>query len=198
MDSSLFQSEIYIYLVLPLLIFTARIFDVTIGTIRIILVSRGLKNLAPFFGFFEVFIWILAISRIMQNLDNFLCYIAYAGGFALGNYVGMIVEEKIALGVLLIRIITQKNATNLIKSLQHEGYGITILDATGGKELVHVIYTIIKRSELKKAIKLINGFNPNAFYSIEDLRFVSHGIFPLKSKNSELQINPMKRWRKGK
>jgi len=198
MDSSFFQSEIYMYLILPLFIFIARIMDVTIGTIRIILVSKGWKNWAPYLGFFEVFIWILAISRIMQNLDNILCYITYAGGFAAGNYVGMIIEEKMALGILLIRIITQKDASPLIKSLQQEGYGTTILDATGAKERVHVIYSIIKRAEFKKVVHLINEFNPNAFYSIEDLRFVSHGIFPIKSKHTGLHLHPLKRWRKGK
>lgn len=198
MDSSLFQSEIYMYLILPLLIFIARILDVSIGTIRIILVSKGLKNLAPILGFFEIFIWILAISRIMQNLDNLLCYITYAGGFAMGNYIGMRIEEKMALGILLIRIITQKDANNLINSLQQEGYGTTILDATGANEKVHIIYTIIKRVELKKVVDLINKFNPKAFYSIEDLRFVSQGIFPLKSKHTGFHIHPLKRWRKGK
>ena len=112
MDSSFFQSDIHIYIILPLLIFLARICDVTLGTIRIIAVSKGLKRLAPFLGFFEVFIWILAISRIMQNLNNPICYIAYAGGFAAGNYVGMKVEEKVALGIILIRVITYKEATD--------------------------------------------------------------------------------------
>lgn len=198
MDSTFIQSEIYMYLVLPSLIFLARIIDVTIGTIRIIMVSKGLKTLAPILGFFEIFIWILAISRIMQNLDNFLCYITYAAGFAMGNYVGMKIEEKMALGILLIRIITQKDANQLIKSFQHDGYGTTILDAKGANERVHVIYTIIKRVELKKVVHLINEFNPKAFYSIEDLRFVSQGIFPLKSKHHGFNIHPLKRWKKEK
>ena len=198
MDSSFFQSDIYIYFILPFLIFLARIFDVTIGTIRIIMVSKGRKNLAPYLGFFEVLIWILAISRIMQNLNNPICYIAYAGGFAAGNYIGMMVEEKIAIGVLLIRIITQKEANYLIKSLHQEGYGTTSIDANGTEGRVHIIFTIIKRAELNKVADLINEFNPNAFYSIEDLRFISHGIFPYKSKHPGLHFHPFKRWRKGK
>ena len=198
MDTSFFQSEIFIYFVLPLLIFLARIFDVTIGTIRIILVSKGRKNLAPYLGFFEVLIWILAISRIMQNLNNPICYIAYAGGFAAGNYIGMMVEEKIALGDLLIRIITQKEANYLIKSLHQEGYGTTSIDASGTKGRVHIIFSIIKRAELKKVVDMINDFNPNAFYSIEDLRLISHGIFPVKQKHPGLHIHPLKHWRKGK
>ena len=198
MDTSFFQSEIFIYFILPLLIFLARIFDVTIGTIRIILVSKGRKNLAPYLGFFEVLIWILAISRIMQNLNNPICYIAYAGGFAAGNYIGMMVEEKIALGDLLIRIITQKEANYLIKSLHQEGYGTTSIDASGTKGRVHIIFSIIKRAELKKVVDMINDFNPNAFYSIEDLRLISHGIFPVKQKHPGLHIHPLKHWKKGK
>ena len=143
MDSLFYQSDIYMYFVLPLLIFLARILDVSIGTIRIILISKGKKILVPLLGFFEVLIWILAISRIVQNLDNPLCYLAYAGGFAAGNYIGLIIEERLSLGMLLIRIITQKDATCLIKSLQQNGYGTTCLEASGAKEKVHIIYTVI-------------------------------------------------------
>lgn len=198
MDTNLFQSEIYTYLILPALIFLARITDVTMGTLRIILVSKGRKSIVPILGFFEIFIWILAISRIMQNLDNVICYLAYAGGFAAGNYIGMLLEEKLALGDLLIRVITQKDATDLINSLNEQGYGTTSVEAMGLKDHVHIIYTIVKRTEFKKVVDIIHSFNPKAFYSIEDLRFVKHGIFPLKPTHFSLRIHPLKRWRKGK
>ncbi|GAE87820.1 hypothetical protein JCM21531_1220 [Acetivibrio straminisolvens JCM 21531] len=81
-----------------MLIFFSRIIDVTIGTIRIIFVSRGKKYLAPVLGFFEVLVWIVAISQVMQNLNNFACYFAYAAGFATGTFVGIIIEEKLAIG----------------------------------------------------------------------------------------------------
>ena len=100
--------DLYTYLLLPLLIFCARIIDVSIGTLRIIFVSKGKRNIAPLLGFFEVLVWILAISEIMQNLNNWVCYVAYAAGFAAGNYVGMIIEEKLAIGILIIRIIIIK------------------------------------------------------------------------------------------
>ncbi len=154
--------------------------------------------MAPFLGFFEILIWILAISRIMQNLDNPICYIAYAGGFATGNYVGMIIEEKLAIGILLIRIITQNDATHLINSLEQEGYGSTSIEAEGALKQVHIIFTVIKRVKLKDVVQLINEFNPNAFYSIEDLRFVNQGIFPIKPKHPGLHIHSIKHWRKGK
>ena len=86
------------------LIFLARICDVSIGTMRIIFVSKGKRNIAPILGFFEVLIWITAISKIMENLDNYVNFIAYAAGFATGNFVGMIIEEKLAMGILMIRV----------------------------------------------------------------------------------------------
>ncbi|HER42916.1 MAG TPA: hypothetical protein ENO08_00460, partial [Candidatus Eisenbacteria bacterium] len=82
------DSELFKWVVLPLLIILARVIDVTIGTIRIVFVSRGHKVIAPILGFFEVLIWLLAIGQIMRNLSNFMCYIAYGTGFALGTYMG--------------------------------------------------------------------------------------------------------------
>src|SRR5512136_2996901 len=98
MDNSFFNSDTFSYVIMPLLIFLARICDVSIGTMRIIFVSKGKKNIAPILGFFEVLIWITAISKIMQNLDDYINYVAYAAGFATGNLVGMILEEKLAMG----------------------------------------------------------------------------------------------------
>ena len=96
----LFNSNFYAWLLLPFLIFMARIADVSIGTVRLIFVSRGFKYLAPIVGFFEVHIWLLAIGQIMKNLSNPICYLGYAGGFAMGNYVGMHIAEKLSLGVV--------------------------------------------------------------------------------------------------
>ena len=170
------HSEIFTYIILPLLIFFARICDVTLGTIRIILVSKGQKLVAPILGFFEIFIWIIAISKIMENLNNIPCYIGYAAGFATGNYIGILVEEKLAMGVTVIRIITQKAANELIKNLSLSGYGITNIDAKGTMGNVSVIYTVVQRRNLQNVINIIKEFNPKAFYTVEDVRFVSSGI----------------------
>lgn len=193
------DSNLFVYILLPLIIFFARICDVTIGTMRIILVSKGQRNIAPFLGFFEVFIWILAIGQIMSHLNNFLCYIGYAAGFATGNYIGMLVEEKVAMGTQLIRIITPKDATVLLENLHTLGYGATSLDATGRDGKVNIIYTIVNRTQLKRVEEVIMTFSPHAFYSIEDLRSVKNGILPGGlSSSMGININPLKRWRKGK
>jgi len=163
--------------ILPLMIFFARIMDVSIGTVRIILVAKGYKKIAPIAGFFEVLIWIIAITRIVENLDNWICYIAYAGGFATGNFVGMIIEERLALGYEMVRIITKKEADDLIDKLRKKGYGTTSVDAKGNLGDVAVIYVIVSRKKLKQVIDLISKFNPRALYTIEDIRYVSKDVF---------------------
>ncbi|HZH71554.1 MAG TPA: DUF2179 domain-containing protein [Mariniphaga sp.] len=184
------DSTFFTYVLIPFLIFIARILDVTIGTIRIVMVSKGQKLWAPLLGFFEILIWLIAISRIFQNLDNWMNYFAYASGFAAGNYIGLILEERLAMGIVKIQIITRKSADDLIVNLKNAGYGITHHEARGGKENVSIIYSIIKRTEIQKVENIVKETNPKAFYSIEDVKSVSHGIFPVKTV--------ARRWRKGK
>ena len=172
------NTTLFSLVLLPLLIFLARIMDVSIGTIRIILIGRGNKIVAPILGFFEVLIWLIAIQQIMQNLSNALYYIAYAAGFAAGNFIGMYIEEKLAIGVFLVRIITVEYASKLIDHLRRDDYGVTVLDAEGSKGKVNVI---VRRTDIKTIISIIDIYNPKAFYSIEDVRFVSEGVFPAKS-----------------
>jgi uncharacterized protein YebE (UPF0316 family) len=173
------------YLLLPFLIFLARICDVTIGTLRIVMISKGQKRLAPVLGFFEVLIWLIAIGRIMQNLDNWVCYIFYAAGFATGNYIGMLLEERLAVGISQIQIITGKDASNLIRELTDVGYGITLHPAEGGStgKTVTIIYRIVKRSELDKIAGIVKVYDPDAFYAFSDVRFVSKELYsPLTNK----------------
>jgi len=199
METSFFESDIFGYGLLPVLIFLARVCDVSIGTLRIIFVSKGRKNIAPFLGFFEVLIWIAAISRIMQNLDNYINYIFYAGGFATGNYIGMIIEERLAMGIQMIRVFTSERGQDLVYSLNSKGYGATSVQAQGAKEKVFLIYTIVKRDEMVDVLSIINSFNPKAFYTIEDVKAVNEGIFhPRKRKNVLPFTNVLREWRKGK
>jgi uncharacterized protein YebE (UPF0316 family) len=182
-------------IVVPLLIFCARICDVSIGTIRIIFVSKGYRYLAPLLGFFEVFIWLMAMTRIMQNLDRWYYYLAYCGGFATGNFIGIMLEEKIAIGYTAVRVIIRTQAHELIKKFQDAGYGVTSHSAEGSTGTVEVVYTIIKRSELQAMISLINQFNPKAFYTIEDVKTVNEGIHRFTNYQKNVLFN---RGRKGK
>ena len=195
-DAAFFDSSIYLYIVMPLIIFFARIVDVTLGTMRIIFVSKGQRVLAPILGFFEVFIWIIAIGKIMGNLDNYACYLGYAAGFATGNWVGMKLEEHLAMGSILVRAIAAKDGNLLVKKLSANGYGATLVEGEGSTGKVQLIYSIVSRENLKEVISIIEEFNPKTFFSIEDLRKVNSGIFPAKSPIHNL--NPFRRWRKGK
>jgi uncharacterized protein YebE (UPF0316 family) len=172
------NSPEYGWLLLPLFIFLARIVDVTLGTLRIVYLARGKRSIAPIFGFFEVLIWIMIIGQIVQNLSNPVSYLAYAAGFAAGNYIGLLIEEKLALGMLSLRVILVKDAGLLVQRLHEEGFGATRLCGEGSIEHVEVVYIIIDRKNLKKVAHIVKEVNPRAFYLVEEVRSVYAGIFP--------------------
>jgi len=176
--ASFLECDIFRWLVLPLLIFLARRCDVTLGTLRNVFISKGLRNVVPILGFCEVTIWLLSIKQIMQHLDNPLCYIAFAGGFAMGTYVGLFVEKRLAIGMQVLRIIINQDAQPFIEMLQKANFGVTVIDGHGSKGPVKIILTIIKRKDFDFIRELIKQTNPQAFYSIEDVRVASQGVFP--------------------
>ena len=178
--------DYYNWLFLPLLIFLSRICDVTLGTLRHVMMARGQKSITPILGFFEVLIWIIVVSQVMKQASNFACYIAWAGGFAAGNYIGLLIEERIALGLQIIRIITNQECSELIKKLQQANHGTTVVEAQGAKGPVKIILTVVKRKNIDPIITLIQEYNPDAFYSIEDIRDVNRGVFS-KSNQSLLR-----------
>ena len=170
------EFDYYAFIIGPLLIFLARLCDVSLGTVRIIFVSKGYKTFAACIGFFEVLIWILAISSVMQRLDNWVYYVAYAAGFATGNYVGMLLDEKMAIGYDIIRVITKAEANELVQVLRNEGYGTTVVHAQGRDGDVAVIYIIINRRRVQDVVSIIKQYNPKAFYTVEDIRFVNRDL----------------------
>jgi uncharacterized protein YebE (UPF0316 family) len=170
------------------MIFVLRLLDVSMATIRIIFIAKGYKKLAPLIGFFEVLIWLFAISKVMANLDNWVCYTAFAAGFAAGNYVGILLENKLAIGHELIRVITKKEAFELIDALKVKGFGTTTLKATGINGEVAVIYIIVNRKHLNIALGIIKHFNPQALYTIEDIRSVNQEIFHGQSINGRKNL----------
>lgn len=197
---SIMDTDLFIWVILPLLIFLARVVDVSLGTLRIVFVSKGLKYLAPIIGFFEVIIWLLAIRVIMQNLNNFMCYLAYGAGFAMGNYIGIFLENRLAVGRAVLRVITRMDASELINALRKKGHGVTSIVAQGSDGSVNVIFMVIRRGDFQTIASLIKEFNPRAFYTLEDVKFVSEGIFPIKKVGLKRSFYfPLfKYWRKGK
>jgi uncharacterized protein YebE (UPF0316 family) len=173
-----YNSDLFKWVILPLLIFAARLIDVSLGTLRIIFVSHGLKYIAPLVGFIEINIWLLAIGQIMQNLNNLACSLAYAGGFAMGAFFGMLIEEKLSIGMVMVRIICKHDASELIKTLRESDYGVTTHDAEGISGPVKIIFAVIRRADLHDILNKIHLIHPHAFYSVEDIRSVGEAIFP--------------------
>ncbi len=169
----MFESELAAIILLSAFIFFARVLDVALGTIRIIFISKGFKWLVPVIGFFEVLIWIIAIGEIMDNLNNWIYYVFYAGGFAMGNYVGMVIEERLAIGYEMVRVITKRDAYELIEKINDEKFGLTHVRAHGSKGKVAVLYVIVKRTNLSCLLDIIKAYNPKAFYTIEEIRYVN-------------------------
>lgn len=175
------------WIILPLLIFVSRLADVSLATLRHIFVSKGFKKVVPILGFFEVMIWLLAIRQIFNNVNNAACFIAWAGGFSAGTYLGMYIEERLALGMQIIRIITNENTDNLVEAFKKYNQGITIVDGHGAMGPVKLIYTVVKRTNKKQIIDLIHTNTPDAFYSIEDVKSSSHGVFTDEKGNSPIK-----------
>jgi len=167
------SETVFAYVVIPALIFLARVCDVSINTVRIIFVMHGKKFLAPMLGFFEAFIWLMAIRQIITNIDAFYSYFAYAGGFATGTFLGMVIEEKLALGKVVVRVITQNPVNELIVFLREKGYRYTNLDAEANERKVNVLFSVIKREELPEYIGIIKKYNPQAYYTVEGVKRVS-------------------------
>lgn len=168
--------EVYPW-ILPLMIFFGRILDVTLGTLRIIFVSKGERYKAPIVGFFEVFIWVVVISQIFVYANNIVSYLSYAAGYAAGNYVGILVENKIAFGYQIIRAYTQKDAVELLRALNQHNIGATYIKGKGAVSDVGIVEVVIGRKYLNQALKVISEFDSNIFYSVEDIRMKEKGIF---------------------
>ncbi len=177
-DPEFYHSDVFNWIVLPIIIFLSRMTDVTLGTLRHIFIARGFKKVVPVLGFVEVLLWIVIVAQIMKNINNVACYIGWAAGFAAGTIVGMRIDEKLAFGIQVLRIITNQKCEELVRNLQEANLGVTVIDGSGSKGPVKIIFTIIKRKDLPNVVLKIQQFNPAAFYSVEDIREASQGVFP--------------------
>lgn len=186
------DSPLYVWVALPIMVFFARVTDVTLGTLRIIFISRGRRNLAPLLGFVEVFIWITIVSQIVGHAHNILAYLAYAAGFASGAFVGMYIESRLAIGTQVILAIVQNDAEALTTNLHSAGYGVTCVDGMGANGPVKLIYTLFPRRNLQSVLSLIQQTHPHAFLSIQDVRSTQEGIFPIPATNQTWSFFPRK------
>lgn len=169
------SGNIFSYVLLPLLIFLARITDVSINTIRIIYVLGGRRLTSTILGFFESFIWLMAIRQIFEHMDNWICYVAYPGGFAMGILVGMMIEERIAYGKVIVRIITRKDVTELIGYLNKNQFRYTKVNAEGPDGHENLVFTVLQREHLENLLGQMKTILPSAFYTVEKVNRAADG-----------------------
>lgn len=159
-------------------IFVAEMVVVTLSTLRTIFIARGMKYVAPVLGFFEVSIWLFAIGSVMKNLSDVRCALAFAGGFTCGNFFGMLIEQSLALGSVVVRTITHKDARPLVDALRLADYGVTCVCGEGATGPVTVVQTTVPRRELAGVVALLERFDPGVFYTVDALQAARAGVAP--------------------
>lgn len=154
----------------PLFIFCARVVDVSMGTLRTICVVRGMRFTAACLGFFEVSIWVTAISGVLMHLDHWYNVVAYAGGFATGNIVGIFIEQKLAIGMQIIRIISCSQSAAVAAGLRLAGFGVTEVKGHGLRGQVSISFVVAPRKDAVKVIQVAQRIDPEVVSTIEDVR----------------------------
>lgn len=155
---------------LPVAIMFLRIIDVSMGTVRLIMVFRGRRITAAVLGFFEVIIWLTAITAIISHITDWVNVIFYGLGFALGNVVGMMIENIMAVGQQVVRFISTEEGDKITRVLRTKGYGVTEVVASGREGPVGLGFLIAARKKIPSLIGLISGMDPKAVVTIEDVR----------------------------
>lgn len=159
------------------LIFLLRISDMSLDTLRVLVVMRGRKSAAWILGFFQSMIFVLAISSVLRNLDNPLNILGYAAGFATGNVVGMVLEEKLAIGHVQLSVVSSTLGPAIAERLREEGYAVTEIPARGKDGAVSLISCSVLRKNVERVRHIVNQVDANAFITAEDVRPVRRGFW---------------------
>ncbi len=159
----------------PLFIFLLRICDVSIATLRLLYAVRGRKLVAAGLGFFEILIWIVAVGTVVRNFDSVWLVVGYAAGFAAGTYVGISIEQKLALGLAEVRVISRAAGVEIAEALRSLGYGVTEVLGQGREGRVEILYTIVQRRSLQKLSQEVERWDPEAFVIVEEPRSIQRG-----------------------
>ncbi len=160
-----------------LLIFFARVIDISLGTIRMIMVVRGKRVQAALIGFVEALVFVVAIGRVLNHMDDPINVLMFASGFGTGNYVGMWVEEKMALGNIIVQAITPAHYQDLTNLLREEGFGVTIVQGYGIKGTNNLVNITLQRKRMNKLMKIIDNYDKEIFVTVTDARAIRGGYF---------------------
>ena len=159
------------------IIFALRVTDMTLDTLRVLFVMRGRKGIAWVLSFFAAGVFVLAIGTALSNLDNPLNIIGYAAGFATGNVVGMMIEEKLAIGHILLTIVSPRRGSAITERLREQGFAVTELPGRGKGGSVALINCTVQRKHVEKVREIVNEVDPDAFITASDIRSVRRGFW---------------------
>jgi uncharacterized protein YebE (UPF0316 family) len=159
------------------IIFLLRVCDMSLDTLRVLVVMRGKKAIAWMLGFMQSAIFVIAITSVLQNLKNPLNIIGYAAGFATGNVVGMLIEERLAIGHTHLSIISSRRGSAIAERLRSEGYGVTEIPARGKDGMVTLLNLNVLRKNVEQVRHTANEVDSEAFITAEDVRPIRHGFW---------------------
>jgi uncharacterized protein YebE (UPF0316 family) len=172
----------------PLVIFLLRIVDVSLSTVRILLAVRGHRSFVPVIGFFEVLIWVLAVGNAIRFLDSGWHLLGYAGGFATGTWVGMKLEERLAIGYATIRAVSRYVGVELADALRGLGFGVTEFAGQGRDGGVEVVYTVCMRRDIPRVIAEVERWDPQAFITVEEPRDIRFGWLKTQPRSRRVAL----------
>lgn len=167
----------------PLVIFCLRIVDVSMSTIRILLAVRGYKVVVPILGFFEVLVWVFAVGNAIRFLDSGWHLLGYAGGFATGNVIGMLIEERLAIGFATIRVVSTHAGVEMADALRNIGFGVTEFGGQGRDGRVEVVYTVCMRRDIERVVDEVERWDDHAFITVEEPRDIRWGWMQSAPRN---------------
>ena len=173
-----------------LLIFCLRVIDVSMATFRTILAVRGERGLAAAIGFVEVLIWITAVGQALQHVDSPLHLLGYAGGFATGNYVGVWLEERLALGLSVLHAVTRlesqevNDTTSMLLAdrLRDAGYAVTQIEGRGRDGNVGLLKIVVPRRRVHAVHELLRDYDPDVFVTTEEVLATRGGYMQLAGR----------------
>ncbi len=157
---------------LPLII-ALRLVDVSLGTVRIIMLSRRYRLWPAVIGFVEVFTWLVAATMVFSNLNSPPRMLAYAGGFGLGTYLGTLLESWLAVGNTMMRIVSPSESPQVDEALREAGFAVTVVNADGRDGGVRLAFTIIPRRRTREALNIVHDLDPAAFVTLQDIETVT-------------------------
>jgi uncharacterized protein YebE (UPF0316 family) len=162
---------------IALMIFGLRVTDMSLDTLRMLFVMRGRKGIAWTLGFFEAGIYIVAITRVLSNLNNPLTILGYAAGFATGNVVGILIEERLAIGHIQMSIVSSARGAALAEALREAGFAVTEVSARGKDGMVHMLNASVLRKDVPNVERVVHEVDTEAFVTSADVRPVRHGFW---------------------